>query len=80
MNYWPAEVTNLSELHQPLFQLINDLSVTGRESAWKIYGARGWVVHHNTDIWRISGPCDRAFYGLSRSNKQQHIWYTFLPR
>jgi alpha-L-fucosidase 2 len=81
MNYWPAEVTNLSELHQPLFELINDLSVTGKECALQIYGARGWVAHHNTDIWRITGICDRAFYGLWPSGSNwltQHIWQHFL--
>ncbi len=81
MNYWPAEVTNLSELHQPLFGLIYDLSFTGKESASKIYGARGWVVHHNTDIWRISGPCDKAFYGLWPSGSSwltQHLWQHYL--
>src|SRR5690606_133862 len=63
MNYWPAEVTRLSELHQPLFKMVKDLSESGRESASKIYGARGWMMHHNTDIWRITGQVDGAFWG-----------------
>ncbi len=81
MNYWPAEVTNLSELHEPLFELIKDLSVTGQECASKIYHARGWVSHHNTDIWRITGPVDKAFYGLwpmSGAWLTQHLWYHYL--
>lgn len=64
MNYWPAEVTNLSELAEPLIQMVKELSVTGQEAARKIYGARGWVIHHNTDIWRISSMIDRAYHGL----------------
>lgn len=56
MNYWPAETTNLSELHQPLLDLIKNLSVTGAATAKEYYHARGWVVHHNTDIWAMSNP------------------------
>ncbi|MBN2273105.1 MAG: glycoside hydrolase family 95 protein [Bacteroidales bacterium] len=81
MNYWPAEITNLTELNAPLFSMLKDLSVTGRESASGIYGARGWVVHHNTDIWRCTGVCDRAFYGLWPSGGNwlsQHLWQHFL--
>jgi alpha-L-fucosidase 2 len=64
MNYWPTEVTNLSELIAPLTSMVEDLSVTGRQSAQQIYGARGWMLHHNTDLWRITGPVDGAFSGL----------------
>lgn len=64
MNYWPAEVTNLSECHEPLFDMIEDLSVTGRETARVLYGADGWVAHHNTDLWRICGPVDFAQFGM----------------
>ncbi|MFD1217117.1 glycoside hydrolase family 95 protein [Microbulbifer celer] len=81
MNYWPAEVTNLSELHQPLFSMLKDLSVTGRESASKIYGARGWMMHHNTDIWCITGQVDPAFYGQWQGGGawlSQHIWQHYL--
>ncbi|RZK65750.1 MAG: glycoside hydrolase family 95 protein, partial [Pedobacter sp.] len=52
MNYWPSEVTQLSELNAPLFNMIEDLSVTGKATAQTMYGARGWMLHHNTDIWR----------------------------
>ena len=56
MNYWPAEVTNLSEMHEPLFQLIKELSVTGKTTAKEFYNMNGWVAHHNTDIWALSNP------------------------
>ncbi|MGD8175825.1 glycosyl hydrolase family 95 catalytic domain-containing protein [Marinimicrobium sp. ARAG 43.8] len=61
MNYWPAEPTNLSELHDPFFAMIDDLSVSGRKAAERLYGAEGWMVHHNTDIWRITGQVDGAY-------------------
>lgn len=54
MNYWPAESANLSELHRPLLDLIGNLSVTGRLTAQEYYRAKGWVAHHNTDIWGLS--------------------------
>ena len=56
MNYWPAETCNLSECHEPLFDLIEGLSVTGAETAKANYGASGWVSHHNVDLWRQSAP------------------------
>jgi alpha-L-fucosidase 2 len=56
MNYWPAEVCNLSECHDPLFDLIDDLAVSGARTARKQYACGGWVVHHNTDLWRGSAP------------------------
>jgi len=56
MNYWPAEVTNLSEMHMPLLNFIQELSKTGKETAKGFYGAKGWVAHHNSDIWAISNP------------------------
>ncbi len=77
MNYWPAELTNLTELHDPLFQLIKDISVTGKETAQLMYGAKGWVAHHNTDIWRITGPVDRPYAGLwpmGGTWLSQHLW------
>lgn len=64
MNYWPAEVTNLSECQEPLFDLIGDLSRTGAETARTLYNADGWTAHHNTDLWRICGPVDQARYGM----------------
>ncbi len=64
MNYWPAEVTNLTELHEPLVQMIKELSETGQETARVMYGAKGWLAHHNTDLWRITGPVDPIFYAM----------------
>ena len=81
MNYWPAEVTNLSETHKPLFDLIQDLSVTGRQTARDMYGCNGWVAHHNTDIWRITGPVDNAFYGtwpMGGAWLTTHLWQHYL--
>src|SRR5262249_33962967 len=52
MTYWPAETTNLAECAEPLFDMIDDLVVSGRKTAREHYGARGWVLHHNTDLWR----------------------------
>lgn len=81
MNYWPAEVTNLSETHEPLFGLVQDLSVTGRETARTMYGCNGWVAHHNTDIWRVTGPVDKAFYGtwpVGGVWLTTHLWQHYL--
>ena len=63
MNYWPAEETNLPECTQPLVQMIRDLSESGARTAKTMYGARGWVCHHNTDGWRASAPIDGAGWG-----------------
>lgn len=81
MNYWPAEVTNLSELNEPLFSLIKDVSETGRESARIMYGADGWVLHHNTDLWRVTGAIDKAPSGLWPTGGAwvcQHLWEHYL--
>ncbi|HVU95142.1 MAG TPA: glycoside hydrolase family 95 protein [Puia sp.] len=56
MNYWPVEECNLSEMHAPLFGLLEALAVTGKRAAQEFYGAPGWVVHHNTDIWALATP------------------------
>jgi alpha-L-fucosidase 2 len=64
MNYWPSEITNLTEMNEPLVQMLKELSVTGRQTARDMYGANGWVLHHNTDIWRINGPVDGAYWGM----------------
>ncbi|MEJ6980030.1 glycoside hydrolase family 95 protein [Pedobacter sp. P351] len=81
MNYWPAEVTALPEMHQPLFQMLKDLSITGKESASQMYHARGWNLHHNTDAWRITGPVDGGFYGMwpmGGAWLSQHLWQHYL--
>ncbi|GAA2423498.1 glycoside hydrolase family 95 protein [Streptomyces macrosporus] len=64
MNYWPAAPTNLLECWEPLFDLLDDLAVAGARTARSCYGARGWVAHHNTDIWRGTAPVDGAFWGM----------------
>ena len=64
MNYWPSEVTHLTEMNDPLVQMVKELSQSGQKTAESMYGARGWVLHHNTDIWRINGPVDGAFWGM----------------
>jgi len=64
MNYWPSEITNLAEMNEPLIQMIRELSQTGKQTAKDMYGAQGWVLHHNTDVWRINGPVDGAFWGM----------------
>ncbi|ANZ41150.1 cellulose-binding protein [Lentzea guizhouensis] len=64
MNYWPADTTNLAECFEPVFRMINDLTVTGARTAQVQYGARGWVTHHNTDAWRGSSVVDFAAAGM----------------
>ena len=81
MNYWPAEKTNLAELHQPFLDMVKDLSVTGRKTAKDMYGARGWMAHHNTDIWRVTGAIDGAFWGAWVNGggwTSQHLWEHYL--
>ncbi len=81
MNYWPSEVTNLTEMNGPLFRLINEISQTGRETAKKMYGADGWVLHHNTDQWRVTGPIDHAPSGLWCTGAGwicRHLWEHYL--
>jgi alpha-L-fucosidase 2 len=84
MHYWSAETTNLAETHLPLFDLIDRMRVSGREVAREHYGCRGWVAHHNTDIWADCGPLDNAFCGLwplGGAWLTLHLWehYTFAP-
>ncbi|MFV0588072.1 glycosyl hydrolase family 95 catalytic domain-containing protein [Bacteroides reticulotermitis] len=81
MNYWPAEVTNLSETHSPLFSMLKDLSATGAKTAQTMYNCRGWMAHHNTDLWRICGVVDFAAAGMWPSGGAwlaQHIWQHYL--
>lgn len=81
MNYWPAEVTNLSETHQPLFQMIRELSESGRSTARDMYGCSGWVTHHNTDLWRSCGVVDGAYWGMWPNGGAwlaQHLWEHYL--
>ena len=81
MNYWPAETTNLSECADPLFQLIHDISVTGTRTAKVMYEARGWVAHHNTDLWRATAPVDSAGTGVWPTGGawlSTHLWEHYL--
>ncbi len=81
MNYWPAEVTNLTEMHEPMLQLVREVAETGEHTAKLMYNTRGWVLHHNTDIWRITGPVDRAASGMWPTGGawvSQHLWYRYL--
>jgi alpha-L-fucosidase 2 len=64
MNYWPAGPTGLHACVEPLLRMVEDLSVTGARTAKTMYGARGWVTHHNTDLWRASAPIDGPMWGL----------------
>jgi alpha-L-fucosidase 2 len=81
MNYWPAEVTNLSECHQPLFDMLKDVAETGRKTAQTHYGCRGWVLHHNTDLWRGTAPINNSNHGIWVTGGAwlcQHLWEHYL--
>jgi len=81
MNYWPAEVTNLEELHEPFLKMVKELSENGREAAREMYGCRGWVLHHNTDLWRMTGAVDCAYCGIwpvANAWLCQHLWDRYL--
>lgn len=64
MNYWPAEVCNLGECVEPLIGMVQELAITGKRTAEEMYGAHGWMVHHNTDLWRASAPIDGPAWGM----------------
>lgn len=78
MNYWPAEVCDLSECHQPLFDLMKRMQVRGTETAQRMYGCRGFVAHHNTDIWADCAPQDiwisSAYWVMGAAWLCTHIW------
>ena len=77
MNYWPAEVTNLSECHEPLFDLIEDCSQSGAVTAKTFYDSPGWVLHHNTDGWRGTAPINASNHGIWPTGGAwlcQHLW------
>ena len=81
MNYWPSEVCNLTELNEPLFKLIREVYEQGKQTARDMYGVEGWVLHHNTDQWRITGPVDRAQTGLWPMGSAwfcHHLWEHYL--
>ncbi|MEJ7913615.1 MAG: glycoside hydrolase family 95-like protein, partial [Chitinophagaceae bacterium] len=86
MNYWPVEVANVSELSAPLFDLIRNLSQTGEETAQNYYHAKGWVVHHNSDIWAMSNPVGDfgkgspswANWYMGANWLSRHLWEHYL--
>lgn len=81
MNYWPAEVTNLSDLHQPLFALIASLQEPGARTARLYYKARGWVAHVITNPWGFTAPGEGASWGSTTSGSawlSQHLWDHYL--
>ena len=80
MNYWPAELTNLPEMHEPFLQLIKETADQGKQTA-EMYGCRGWTLHHNTDIWRSTGSVDGAAWGIWPTCNAwfaQHLWDRYL--
>ena len=81
MNYWPALVGNIAETQEPLFTMTRDLSETGTKTAADMYGCRGWVAHHNTDLWRVAGPIDGTTWGRFPTGGAwltTHIWQHYL--
>ena len=84
MNYWPSEVTQLTHLNQPLFKLIEEIYETGQETAKIMYGCKrpgSWVLHHNTDIWRVTGAIDNSPSGMWMSGAawlSSHLWQHYL--
>jgi alpha-L-fucosidase 2 len=81
MDYWPAEVTNLAECHEPLFDLVEGCAATGRKTARAHYGARGFVLHHNTDLWRGTAPINASNHGIWPTGGAwlcRHLWEHYL--
>jgi alpha-L-fucosidase 2 len=84
MNYWPAEATNLAECHEPLLRMVSELVENGARTARVHWGAKGWVCHHNTDLWRQTAPIDGPLWGFWPTGGAwlcQHLWehYEFSP-
>jgi alpha-L-fucosidase 2 len=81
MNYWPTEVCNLSVCHEPLFDMIEECVESGRKTAQSHYNCRGWVLHHNTDLWRGTAPINHSNHGIWVSGGAwlcQHLWERYL--
>jgi alpha-L-fucosidase 2 len=81
MNYWPVDTANMGECIEPLTAMVMDLTQTGARTAREMYNARGWVVHHNTDLWRASAPIDGPFYGIWPTGGAwlcQNLWDHYL--
>ncbi|HEX6070023.1 MAG TPA: hypothetical protein VFZ18_09365, partial [Longimicrobiaceae bacterium] len=80
MNYWLAERTALAELHEPLFRMIEEVAETGAKVAREHYRARGWVLHHNTDLWRGAAPINNSNHGIWPTGGAwltQHLWWHY---
>ena len=80
MNYWPAEACNLAECHEPLFDALDELVVTGRRTARVHYNCRGWVLHHNFDLWRGTAPINASNHGIWPTGGAwlcQHLWWHY---
>ncbi len=80
MNYWPAELTNLMECHEPLFDALEELRISGAKTAKNHYNARGWVAHHNFDLWRGTAPINHANHGIWVTGGAwlcQHLWWRY---
>ena len=81
MNYWPAEVGNLAECAEPLFRMVRELADQGADVAREHYGARGWVFHQNTDLWRVAAPMDGPSWGTFTTGGAwlaTHLWERYL--
>jgi alpha-L-fucosidase 2 len=81
MNYWPAELLNLSSMHEPLFTMIDELAKAGSVTAKEYYNAPGWVLHHNTDLWRGTAPINASNHGIWPNGGAwltHHLWEHFL--
>ena len=82
INYWPVEITNLSECHLPLMDMIREITVDGSKTAKNLYKCRGWIAHHNIDIWRTTWPVGGtglwAIYQIGGAWLCQHIWEHYL--
>jgi alpha-L-fucosidase 2 len=81
MNYWPAEPLNLSSCTAPLFNMLTELSEAGKQTAREHYGLPGWVLHHNTDLWRGTAPINASNHGVWVTGAAwlcQHIWEHYL--
>lgn len=81
MNYWVAEVGNLSECHEPFLRMAEELQGPGSQTAKTHYNANGWVTHHNTDLWRGTAPVDGAHWGMWPTGGAwlcQHLWEHYL--
>jgi len=81
MNYWPAEVCNLSECHQPLFEFLDALRERGRKTAQNVYNCNGFVAHHTSDAWHFTSPIGKPVWGLWAMGAAwlcTHLWEHFL--